>query len=327
MENELTTEEVSKVQQLGQLIAENFTNNIVGQQELVESLLLCLLAEGHLLVEGVPGLAKTRAVRVLAESVESGFVRLQFTPDMLPADIMGTQIFDQATSAFKTEKGPIFTNVVLGDEINRAPAKVQSALLEAMQERQVSIAGETHKLPRPFMVMATQNPIEHEGTYILPEAQLDRFMIKHVLSRPTLAEEVKILDLVGNDDELLIKNRIPVADILEAQNQVRKVFADAKLKEYVAKIVVGLCKPREINLPDLQRSITSGPSPRGSIALLYTGRVHAIMQGRSYVTPDDIKAVAHRCLRHRITLTYEAEAESITPDFLIDKVLQTVVVP
>jgi MoxR-like ATPase len=325
--NKLSAEEINKVLHLARLIADNFKRNIVGQGELVESLLICLLAEGHILVEGVPGLAKTRAIRVLAESISAGYKRLQFTPDMLPADIVGTQIFDQAEGGFKTELGPVFTNIVLGDEINRAPAKVQSALLEAMQERQVSIGGETHNLPRPFIVMATQNPIDHEGTYTLPEAQLDRFMFKQILMGPSLAEEVQILTLTEHDNEIVVGNKISNKDILEAQQLVQKVFVDDKVKEYIAKIIVSLRHPREANLSDLERSIMHGPSPRGGISLLASSKIRAILQGRGYVTPDDVKAVAHRCLRHRIVLTYEAEAEAVTSDFIIDKVLGNIVAP
>ncbi len=325
--NSVTNEDLSKVQQLGQLVSQNFKNNIIGQSELAESLIICLLGEGHILVEGVPGLAKTRAVRVLAESIDSEYKRLQFTPDMLPADIVGTQIFSQEDGSFKTELGPIFSNIILGDEINRAPAKVQSALLEAMQEHQVTIAGESHQLPRPFMVMATQNPIDHEGTYTLPEAQLDRFMFKQVLLRPSYAEEVQILSLTEKNDDIRIENKLSVEDILEAQEIVRRVFVDNKIKEYIAKIIVGLRQPKEVNLMDLQRSITAGPSPRGSISLLCGARIRAVLNGRAYVTPDDVKSVAHRCLRHRVVLTYEAEAEAVTTDFVIDKVLENVVVP
>lgn len=325
--NNITDEDILRVQQLGQLISQNFKNNIVGQSELAESLIICLLGEGHVLVEGVPGLAKTRAVRILAESVESAYKRLQFTPDMLPADIIGTQIFNQSEGNFKTELGPIFANIILGDEINRAPAKVQSALLEAMQERQVSIAGVTHELPHPFMVMATQNPIDHEGTYTLPEAQLDRFMLKQVLVRPTYAEEVQILSMTEHSDELIIQDRVSTDSILAAQATVRKIFIDTKIKEYIAKIIIGLRQPKEVNLMDLQRSITTGPSPRGSMALLTASKVRAALSGRQFVTPDDVKALAHRCLRHRIVLTYEAEAEAVTTDFIIDKILENVIAP
>lgn len=327
MEPQVGEGELVFVQNIHRTITANFAKNIVGQASLVESLIICLLAEGHLLVEGVPGLAKTKAVKTLAKSVQGSFKRLQFTPDLLPADITGTQIYNQSEGKFTTQLGPIFSNIIVGDEINRAPAKVQSALLESMQERQISIAGETHKLPRPFMVMATQNPIEHEGTYVLPEAQLDRFMFKHVLMHPSLPEEIKILDELELGDEIRIDGSVQLEDLLKAQNIARHVFVDAKIKEYIAKIVFGLRQPKDLGLHDLQRAISFGPSPRGSIALMFGARIHALLQGRAYATPDDVKAIAHRCLRHRIILTYEAEAEAITPDFIVDKILQTVVAP
>ncbi len=300
---------------------------IVGQELLIDRLLIGLLSGGHVLVEGVPGLAKTLTVSTLADALQLESVRIQFTPDLLPADLVGTEVFSPADGRFTVRRGPLFANIVLADEVNRAPAKVQSALLEAMQERQVSIGGETFPLPDPFLVMATQNPIEHEGTYPLPEAQLDRFLLKVRVGYPTRAEERQILDLG-------LRGRLPRAsavathaDIADACAAVFEVALDDALKDYVVQIVYATRKPAAYRLPELQSLIAYGASPRASIALAQAARCHAFLQGRAYTTPDDVKALAHDVLRHRIIPTYEAEAEELTADDLIDRVLEGVEVP
>jgi MoxR-like ATPase len=300
---------------------------IVGQEALIDRLLIGMLCQGHILVEGVPGLAKTLTVSTLADALDLRFVRIQFTPDLLPSDLMGTEIFNQADGRFTIRRGPVFANIVLADEINRAPAKVQSALLEAMQERQVSIGGQTLPLDNPFLVMATQNPIEQEGTYPLPEAQLDRFLLKVRVDYPTRQEERQIL-------EMGLQGSLPGAQVVAntmdlelARRSVLEVAIDDALKDYVVQLIYATRRPAAYRLPELASLIAYGASPRASMALAQAARAHAFLQGRAYTTPDDVKALAHDVLRHRIVTTYEAEAEELTTDDLIDRVLEGVDVP
>ena len=300
---------------------------IVGQDVLVERLLIAMLCRGHILIEGVPGLAKTLTISTLARAVDATFVRIQFTPDLLPADVTGTMIYSPQDGQFHVRKGPIFANIVLADEINRAPAKVQSALLEAMQERQVSIGGETFPLDRPFLVMATQNPIEQEGTYPLPEAQLDRFLMKVRVDYPSRPEERRILEMSLNGTVELptaVANR---EDIDIARRAVQDVTLDEALKDYIVQVVHATRRPAAYRMAELQSLIAYGASPRATIALALTARAHAFLDGRGYTTPDDIKEVAHDVLRHRVVTTYEADAQELTTDDLIDRVLEGIEVP
>lgn len=299
---------------------------VVGQEDAMDKLVIALISNGHVLLEGVPGLAKTLMVKTLSESINSGFVRIQFTPDLLPADITGTKIYEHHNSSFKTIKGPLFTNFVLADEINRAPAKVQSALLEAMQERQVSIQGETHILDRPFFVLATQNPIESEGTYKLPEAQVDRFMFKLMIDYPDKMQEIEIMNRFTEGVVIKPQPVITGEKIVEMQNFNQSIYADRKIKEYVADIVDATRHPDKYGI-DLSSYIEYGASPRASLWLILGGKAHAMVNGRGYVKPEDIKAVAHDVMRHRIILTYEAEAEEITTDQIIKKILEKIRVP
>jgi MoxR-like ATPase len=300
---------------------------IVGQDILIDRLLIGLLCDGHVLVEGVPGLAKTLTISSLAASLHLDFVRIQFTPDLLPADLLGTEIFLPAEGRFTVRRGPLFSNLVLADEINRAPAKVQSALLEAMQEHQVSIGGETFPLDRPFLVMATQNPIEQEGTYPLPEAQLDRFLMKVRVDYPSRPEERRILEMSLNGTVELptaVANR---EDIDIARRAVQDVTLDEALKDYIVQVVHATRRPAAYRMAELQSLIAYGASPRATIALALTARAHAFLDGRGYTTPDDIKEVAHDVLRHRVVTTYEADAQELTTDDLIDRVLEGIEVP
>ena len=301
---------------------------IVGQDELVDRLLIGLLCRGHVLVEGVPGLAKSLSISTLAATVHLSYVRIQFTPDLLPADLVGTEVFNPGPATFSVRKGPLFTNFVLADEVNRAPAKVQSALLEAMQERQVSIGGQTFPLDEPFFVMATQNPIEQEGTYPLPEAQLDRFLLKARMDYPSRQEEREILDF-GLDGATSIQPRAVATrdDILQAQRSLDEVALDDSLKDYIVQLVYATRRPSSYRLPELQSLIAFGASPRATIALARSARAHAFLQGRAYATPDDVKALAHDVLRHRIVTTYEADAQELSTDDLIDRVLEGIEVP
>jgi MoxR-like ATPase len=300
---------------------------IVGQQELVERLMVALLCNGHLLLEGVPGLAKTLALKTLASAIDAGFHRIQFTPDMLPADIIGTEVFHAAQGTFMVKSGPIFSNLILADEINRAPAKVQSALLEAMQERQVTIGEQTFPLPEPFLVMATQNPIEQEGTYPLPEAQLDRFMMKVVMGYPSAAEERIILDVAELADGPVPVNPMVNADqIVHARRVVNTVFLDDKVKDYIVSLVYATRDPERFQL-QLKPYIQLGASPRATLSLKAAARALAYLHGRGYVTPQDIKSVAMDVLRHRVKMTYEAEAEALTSEHVVQKILDTVPVP
>ena len=300
---------------------------IIGQKHLIESLLIGLLSDGHVLLEGVPGLAKTQAIKTLASLVDAQFSRIQFTPDLLPADVIGTMIYSQKDEKFQTEKGPVFANFVLADEINRAPAKVQSALLEAMQERQVTIGKETFQLPKPFLVMATQNPIEQEGTYPLPEAQVDRFMLKVLIDYPQIEEEKRIVRLNISGQKPEIKPVLKANDILEARSVVHQVYLDEKIEQYIADLVFATRYPEKYNLGDIKDYIEFGGSPRASINLALAARAYAFIKHRGYVIPEDVRAVAHDVLRHRLGLTYEAEANNVTTEEIISQIINKVEVP
>lgn len=300
---------------------------IVGQKHLIESLLIGLLSDGHVLLEGVPGLAKTLAIKTLASLIDARYSRIQFTPDLLPADVIGTMVYSQKDEAFKIQKGPVFANFVLADEINRAPAKVQSALLEAMQERQVTIGKETFSLPEPFLVLATQNPIEQEGTYPLPEAQVDRFMLKVVIDYPQLEEEKQIIRQNINGESFNVKPILRADEIIEARKIVRQVYLDEKIERYIVDIVFATRSPEKYDLKELKEMIGFGGSPRASINLALAARTYAFIKRRGYVIPEDVRAVAHDVLRHRIGLTYEAEANNMTSDEIISKILNKVEVP
>ncbi len=300
---------------------------IVGQKHLVESLLIGLLSDGHILLEGVPGLAKTLAIKTLAQLIDAKYNRIQFTPDLLPADLTGTMIYSQRTEEFIVKHGPVFANFVLADEINRAPAKVQSALLEAMQERQVTIGEKTYKLPNPFLVMATQNPIEQEGTYPLPEAQVDRFMLKVVIGYPDKEEEKKIIRQNIYEPVSIDRPVITAADVLNAREVVREVYIDEKIEHYIVDIVFATRFPDLYGLANLKEMIGFGASPRGSINLALAARAYAFIKHRGYVIPEDVRAVCHDVLRHRIGLTYEAEANNMTSEEIISEILNKVEVP
>lgn len=300
------------------------SKNIVGQDKIVEKILIGLIANGHILIEGVPGLAKTMIIKTLSDSLDSKFIRLQFTPDLLPADITGTKIYEHESSTFKTVKGPIFSNFILADEINRAPPKVQSALLEAMQERQVTIQGETLQIKPPFMVLATQNPIESEGTYKLPEAQVDRFAFKILINYPTKEEESEIMHRFTENIKIKISKIISESQILEIQKFNQEIYADEKIRNYVAEIIDATRNPEKYGLEELKEQIEFGASPRASLWLILAGKAQAMLNERGYVKPEDIKSIAHEVLRHRIILTYEAEADQITPDEIITKLLNKI---
>ncbi len=299
---------------------------IVGQRYLLERLLMGLLADGHILVEGVPGLAKTTAVKTMAQVIKASFQRIQFTPDLLPADILGTQIYNPKTQEFTVKKGPLFHNIILADEINRAPAKVQSALLEAMQEKQVTIGQETFKLEEPFIVLATQNPIEQEGTYPLPEAQVDRFMLKLNIDYPSRQEELQIIDRIVDKQSSLVRALIDPASILEMRNIIRQLHVDPKIKDYVVNLVQATRKPADLGI-GLERYIKYGASPRASINLMLVAKAYAFMQGRGFVVPQDIKTMAPDVLRHRVLLSFEAEAEGLSADEVVKRILDRVEVP
>ncbi len=300
---------------------------IVGQQYLVERLMVGLLADGHVLLEGVPGLAKTLSVKALSGALNTKFHRVQFTPDLLPADLIGTLVYDPREGNFRTKKGPIFANMILADEINRAPAKVQSALLEAMQERQVTLGEETHKLPEPFLVLATQNPIEQEGTYPLPEAQVDRFMLKLNIGYPNRKEELQILDRMAQiDKKIEVKPVIDISEIYEMRKVVNDIYLDDKIKEYIVDIVLATREPKAYKL-DLENFIEYGASPRATIYLTLASKAYAFMQGRGYVVPQDVKTIGMDVLRHRVIPTYEAEAEEINSEGLVQKIFDAIPVP
>lgn len=300
---------------------------IVGQKHLVESLLIGLLSDGHVLLEGVPGLAKTLAIKTLASLIDAKYSRIQFTPDLLPADVVGTMVYSQKDESFQVKKGPIFANFVLADEINRAPAKVQSALLEAMQERQVTIGKETFLLPEPFLVLATQNPIEQEGTYPLPEAQVDRFMLKVIIDYPKQEEEKLIIRQNINGEKFNVKPILKAEEIIEARKVVRQVYLDEKIERYIVDIVFATRYPEKYDLKELKDMIGFGGSPRASINLALAARTYAFIKRRGYVIPEDVRAIAHDVLRHRIGLTYEAEASNVTSDEIVSKILNKVEVP
>jgi len=300
---------------------------VVGQEEMLERLLIGLLTGGHILLEGVPGLAKTLAVRTLAECVNLAFSRIQFTPDLLPADVIGTMVLDQRTGEFRPKKGPLFANIVLADEINRAPAKVQAALLEAMQEKQVTIGGETHVLDEPFLVLATQNPIEHEGTYPLPEAQLDRFMLKVRVDYPTRDEEREILLKMSSGQPIDVRVVAEASDLLAARAAAAELYVDQKIVDYIVDLVRATREPQALGLANLKPLIAFGASPRASIFLTQAARAHAFLRGRSYVVPEDVKAMATDVLRHRVLLTFEAEAEDTDADQVVARLLEAIEVP
>ena len=300
---------------------------IVGQKHLVENMMIALLADGHILLEGVPGLAKTLAISTLAQAVNAKFSRIQFTPDLLPSDVTGTLIYSQKQELFEVHKGPVFANFVLADEINRAPAKVQSALLEAMQERHVTLGDETYSLPEPFLVMATQNPIEQEGTYPLPEAQVDRFMLKVIVGYPTKEEEKQIIRM-NNSGEFPKANKVvEPGDIIKARKVVREVYMDEKIERYIVDMVYATRTPADYGLGDIAGFISFGASPRASISLSMAAKAYAFIKRRGYVIPEDVRAVCPEVLRHRIGLTYEAEAENVVPENIIERIINAVIVP
>jgi len=300
---------------------------IVGQQYLVERLLIALLADGHILIEGVPGLAKTTSVRTLARAVHTKFQRIQFTPDLLPADVIGTLVYNPKDGQFTTKLGPIFANIILADEINRAPSKVQSALLEAMQERQVTIGDHTFTLPKPFLVLATQNPIEQEGTYPLPEAQVDRFMLKLVVTYPSKKEEKEILERMSTGREIEVKPVMEPEQLVKLRALMAEIYIDEKVKDYILDLVFATRNPADFKLEPLKPLIAYGASPRASIMLTIVAKAHAFLRGRGYVTPDDVKQVGLDVLRHRVLVTYEAEAEEVTSEDVIRKIFDQIEVP
>ncbi|HEY4060122.1 MAG TPA: MoxR family ATPase [Kofleriaceae bacterium] len=322
------TEDVTKFQGRFTSLKAEVGKVLVGQDEMLHRLLLGLLAGGHVLLEGVPGLAKTLVIRTLAEALDGTFSRIQFTPDMLPGDVVGTQIYNPREGTYQVKKGPVFGNFILADEINRAPAKVQSALLEAMQERQVTLGDQTFKLNEPFLVLATQNPIEQEGTYPLPEAQLDRFMLKVRVGYPTREDEVKILDrMAGAGAEPTVSKVMSTDEILAARDVVKQIFVDDKVKRYAVDIVAATRDPRASGIPQLAPLIDNGASVRASISLIKMAKAQALMTGRSYISPHDVKTIAHDVLRHRILVSYEAEAQGKTTDSVIAQILENVPVP
>jgi MoxR-like ATPase len=308
-------------------VTQEISKVIVGQRVMLERLLISLLADGHVLLEGVPGLAKTLAVRTLAATISGNFHRIQFTPDLLPADLVGTMIYNQRSGDFTVQKGPIFTNILLADEINRAPAKVQSALLEAMQEKQVTIGGQTFPLPELFLVLATQNPIEHEGTYPLPEAQVDRFMFKLVVTYPERSEEREVLDRMTAGPEPVARPVLDPASVLRARQSASEIYVDGRIKEYVLDLIAATRHPQAAGLDELSPLIEYGASPRAAIFLVRAAKAHALLQGRGFVIPEDIKGLGYDVLRHRILLTYRADAEGITADELLRRIFERVPVP
>jgi MoxR-like ATPase len=319
-----------KIQQKSSFVDElrnEISNVIVGQHDLIDKILISVISNGHILLEGVPGLAKTLTINTVASLINADFKRIQFTPDMLPADLLGTLIYNQKTGEFNTKKGPIFSNIILADEINRAPSKVQSALLESMQERQVTIGEETFKLSTPFLVLATQNPIEQEGTYPLPEAQVDRFMMKVIVDYPSITEEKEILERASTISKNKIKSIVKSKTILDAQELVNEIYIDSKISDYILNIVFATREPDKFSLSKLSDLITFGASPRASINLVLASKAKAFIDGRGYVIPEDVKYVAKDILRHRILLSYEAEAEEISSEDIIDQLLQEIPVP
>ncbi len=312
---------------LVQSVLQQVARRVVGQEYMVERLLISLLTGGHVLLEGVPGLAKTLTVRTLAETIRTTFQRIQFTPDLLPADVLGTQVFDQSTGTFSIKRGPIFANIVLADEINRAPAKVQAALLEAMQEKQVTLGGQTFKLVEPFLVLATQNPIEQEGTYPLPEAQVDRFMLKLRVGYPTRDEEKEIMRRMAGGEPISVEQVASPEAILDARRHITELYMDERIVDYIVDIVLATRAPADAGMKELAPLVEFGASPRATIALAQASRAHAFLRGRTYVTPDDVKAIAPDVLRHRVLTTYEAEAEEVTSDDIVARILRTIETP
>ena len=325
-EIQVLTEQSKKYAEQIMEIVDEVQKVIVGQEQVIKKLVIAMMADGHVLLEGVPGLAKTKMVDTLSKTLSANFCRIQFTPDLLPADIIGTKIYDNKKEKFATEKGPIFSNLILADEINRAPPKVQSALLEAMQERQVSIHGDTYEIQKPFLVLATQNPIESEGTYRLPEAQIDRFALKLIIDYPTKDNEKLIIQRNTQENKPSASNIVSKQVILEIQKFVQKIYADEKIEEYVSSIVDATRNPKHYDL-ELDGIIEFGASPRASIWLILAAKANALLAGRGFVIPEDIKSIAHDVLRHRIVLTFEAEAEGHTSDDLIDKILEKIRAP
>ncbi len=323
----LINEKIQQESGFVEMITMEMNKVIVGQKHLIDSLLIGLLSNGHLLLEGVPGLAKTLAIRTLASTIDAGFSRIQFTPDLLPADLIGTLVYSQKSEDFLVRKGPVFSNFILADEINRAPAKVQSALLEAMQERQVTIGTHSYELPKPFLVLATQNPIEQEGTYPLPEAQVDRFMLKVVIGYPDKEEETLIMRQNLAKDFPQANQVLSTEAILRAREVVKEVYMDEKIEKYIVDIVFATREPANYKLPDYKRYISFGGSPRASISLAYASKAYAFIKRRGYVVPEDVRAVCHDVLRHRIGLTYEAEADDVLSDTIITGILNQVEVP
>jgi len=320
-------EEIKNESAIIDLIQSELRKVIVGQNGMVEGLLIGLLANGHILLEGVPGLAKTLAINSLSKTLGGSFSRVQFTPDLLPSDVIGTQIYNMKEHAFDTKQGPIFSNFVLADEINRAPAKVQSALLEAMQERQVTIGEESYPLPKPFLVMATQNPVEQEGTYPLPEAQMDRFLLKVTLGYPTKEDELDIMRKQMSGAMEKLSAVVSLEQIVRARGFIERIYMDEKIENYILDIVFATREPQKYQLGALRNKISFGASPRGSIALAKAAKCHAFLRHRGFVTPDDVRAVAPAVLRHRIGLTYEAEAEELSTENIVTEILNTLMVP
>jgi MoxR-like ATPase len=321
-------EDVSKFQERFQSLKAEVGKVLVGQEDMLHRLLLGFIAGGHVLLEGVPGLAKTLVIRTLADAVDLTFSRIQFTPDMLPGDVTGTQVFNPKEGSYSVKKGPVFGNLILADEINRAPAKVQASLLEAMQERQVTLGDETFQLAEPFLVLATQNPIEQEGTYPLPEAQLDRFMLKVTVGYPTKEDEIKVIDrMASSAAEPHASKVMGPEEIIEARNAVRDVFVDDKVKRYIVDLVGATRNPAEAGLPELANLIENGASVRASINLAKVAKANALLHGRTYISPHDVKSIARDVLRHRVLVTYEAEAQGKTADDIIDAILENVEVP
>ena len=320
-------EHIQKESEFLNRLLEEIRKVIVGQDALVEKVLIGLLADGHILLEGVPGLAKTLLINTVSRAIDAEFSRLQFTPDLLPADLIGTQIYNPRTSEFSVHQGPIFANLVLADEVNRAPAKVQSALLEAMQERQVTIGDTTYSMEELFLVLATQNPIEQEGTYPLPEAQVDRFMLKVIVDYPDRDEEKAIIDRMTGDDLLEVNPVVSPADILQARKTVREIYVDDQVKDYILDLVMATRYPQDNGLSSLRSLISYGASPRASIYMVTAARANAFIQGRGYVSPEDVKGIAQDVLRHRVIPTYEAEAEAVSSSQIVSTILEHVEVP
>lgn len=320
-------ESIKKESQFVERMLKEVSKVVVGQREMLEGIMMGLLTGGHVLLEGVPGLAKTLTISSISKAISLGFQRIQFTPDLLPTDLIGTMIFNPKTGDFVPKRGPIFTNIVLADEINRAPAKVQSALLEAMSEKQVTIGDTTYILEKPFLVLATQNPLEQEGTYPLPEAQMDRFMFKIVVDYPKRAEEMEILNRMTSDNQPQIETIVAKEDLLRARETADKIYVDEKIKNYIVELVMTTREPKAHGLASMAPMINVGASPRATISLTRAAKAHAFIRGRGYVTADDVKGIAYHVLRHRLILTYEAEAENVTTDTVVKEILSHVEVP